>query len=120
MSAKTFVPTIAHPGDVDFRAPQPLASRVELTYTCSQSHETTVTFWTNAEVPGTWKCKVCSRFAALPGVELVDDGPYRAPSVDDWEPKNHLDQLYERRTRDELEALLQERLDYLRARRKVC
>lgn len=89
----------------------------ELTYTCLAGHTTVVTLWEHADVPENWKCRVCSRFAVLPGVEDAETGPWRPSTVPYWEPKSHIDQLHERRTHAELEALLEERLAILRARR---
>ena len=49
---------------------------------------------------------------------LADDGvPVPQEASQTKVPRTHWDMLLERRTRAELEELLQERLDYLRARR---
>ena len=95
------------------------AVAVTLTYTCREAHETTVRFWEEAEHPASWKCRVCSAFATLPGVDVGDDieRQWRPSHVPFWEPKTHLEQLHERRTEAELEALLEERLTLLRRRR---
>lgn len=93
------------------------ARKVEMVYTCADGHVTRVPLWEHAEVPDTWKCRVCSRFAAHGGVDDAETGMWRPPSVAYWEPKTHLEQLHERRTTHELEALLEERLQWLRARR---
>ena len=89
-------------------------NRVHLTYTCADEHVTEVVLWERAEIPETWRCRVCSRFAALPDVLDPETGQWRPAGVPDWRPKSHLEQLHERRTKKQLEALLQERLDYVR------
>ena len=95
------------------------AGAVTLTYTCHLGHDTTVRLWEEAEHPATWKCRVCSTFATLPDVDAGEDTErqWRPAHVPFWEPKTHLEQLHERRTDAELEALLQERLTLLRRRR---
>jgi thioesterase domain-containing protein len=73
-----------------------------------------VMFSTEAEVPTVWE----SPKSGLEG-RLVDDAGELVES-DEAEakvPRTHWDMLLERRTRAELEELLQERLEFLRARR---
>jgi len=73
-----------------------------------------VVFAADAEVPGVWE----SAKSGQEGVLLDGDGvPVESEDVDVKVPRSHWDMLLERRTRAELEELLQERLDYLRARR---
>jgi predicted metal-dependent hydrolase len=49
---------------------------------------------------------------------LLEDGKLIALDlVEDKTPRSHWEMLLERRTREELEEILQERLDYIRARR---
>lgn len=73
-----------------------------------------VVFAADAEVPPTWE----SPKTGVEGVLLDLDGkPVEAEEVESKAPRSHWDMLLERRTRAELEELLQERLDYLRARR---
>lgn len=91
------------------------ALSVVKTYTCPEGHVTSVPLWEHAEIPDVWKCRVCSRFAALPGVDGAETGQWRPASLAHWEPKTHLQQLHERRTDAELEALLAERLTLLRS-----
>ena len=47
----------------------------------------------------------------------VGDEPVESEQVEAKVPRSHWDMLLERRTRAELEELLQERLEFLRARR---
>jgi hypothetical protein len=73
-----------------------------------------VVFSADAEVPEVWE----SPKTGQEGVLLSSDGsPVETVQVDSKVPRSHWDMLLERRTRAELEELLQERLDYLRARR---
>jgi hypothetical protein len=73
-----------------------------------------VVFSAEAEVPEVWE----SPKTGQEGVLLSSDGsPVETVQVDSKVPRSHWDMLLERRTRAELEELLQERLDYLRARR---
>ena len=88
--------------------------RRETTYTCDAcGTDTTLMFAADAEAPHTWECRSCGADARLQvdgkSVELEDDDAKAA--------RTHWDMLLERRTRAELEELLEERLAYLRARR---
>ncbi|TAM68944.1 MAG: RNA polymerase-binding protein RbpA [Microbacteriaceae bacterium] len=88
--------------------------RAQYTYLCSECGRTTeVVFSAEAEAPETWECKTCGHAATL----LVDDEPVEIDRSDAKPPRSHWDMLLERRTRAELEDLLEERLTYLRARR---
>lgn len=73
-----------------------------------------VVFAADAEVPTTWE----SPKSGLEGVLLDSSGtPVESEQVEEKIPRSHWDMLLERRTRAELEELLQERLEFLRARR---
>ncbi len=73
-----------------------------------------VTFAEEAEIPETWT----SPKTGKEGVLLSADGtPVQSAQHETKAPRTHWDMLLERRTRAELEELLQERLEYLRARR---
>jgi hypothetical protein len=73
-----------------------------------------VVFSADAEVPGTWE----SPKSGQEGVLLDSEGaPVESELVETKVPRSHWDMLLERRTRAELEELLQERLDFLRARK---
>lgn len=74
----------------------------------------TVTFAADAEIPERWSNPKSSQ----EGVLLDDDGEIAAGKQKDVKPpRTHWDMLLERRSRAELEELLEERLQYLRARR---
>lgn len=83
------------------------APRQPVSYDCPDGHVTTMPFSLEAEVPLVWECR-CGAEA------LLRDG-------DKPEPKNikpartHWDMLMERRTTDDLEVLLAERLEVLRS-----
>jgi hypothetical protein len=84
-----------------------LAPRQESRYECPKGHHFGVPFAADAEVPVTWECKVCGATA------LLDDGPQPEPKK--VKPaRTHWDMLLERRSVDELEGLLDERLALLR------
>lgn len=88
--------------------------RRETIYTCDAcGHVTNLMFAADAEPPQTWECRACGAEA-----RLNVDG--RAVALDVGEEKaarTHWDMLIERRTRAELEELLEERLAFIRARR---
>jgi hypothetical protein len=82
------------------------APRTLTSYDCKLGHETAVPFAAEADIPYNWECKVCG----APGVRRDAEAP---------EPKavkpvrTHWDMLLERRTVDELEEVLAERLAVL-------
>jgi len=73
-----------------------------------------VTFSADAEVPETWESPRTGLEGRLVG---EDGGLVETAVVETKAPRTHWDMLLERRTRAELEELLQERLELLRARR---
>ncbi len=88
--------------------------RASYTYLCpSCGRETVMIFSADAEAPEEWECKYCSATASL----LVDSKPVVVDHSDEKIARTHWDMLLERRTRAELEELLEERLNYLRERR---
>ncbi len=73
-----------------------------------------VIFAAEAEVPDTWE----SPRTGLEGRLVGDDGNLvESEETETKAARTHWDMLLERRTRAELEEILQERLEYLRARR---
>ncbi len=79
-------------------------------YRCPRGHEFRVPFSEEAEVPSTWECRLDGTSA------LLIDGP--APEMKKTKPvRTHWDMLMERRSIEDLEEVLAERLDVLRARR---
>lgn len=87
-----------------------LAPRQEVAFDCPGGHTVLVTFAAEAEIPSAWECRTCGATA------------YRRDSERD-EPKKskpqrtHWDMLLERRSIEELEELLEERLTLLRSNR---
>lgn len=73
-----------------------------------------VHFAADAEVPELWESPRTGQEGRL----VADDGSLVQSTVAEAKaPRTHWDMLLERRTRAELEELLEERLQYLRARR---
>lgn len=88
--------------------------RKKSVYRTSEGKTFEVTFSADAEVPETWE----SPRTGLEGRLVDDDGSLvQSEESEAKAPRTHWDMLLERRTRAELEELLQERLEYLRARR---
>ena len=88
--------------------------RKKSTYRTADGTTFEVVFAADAEIPGIWE----SPKSGQEGVLLdVDGEPVKSEQVEAKVPRSHWDMLLERRTRAELEELLQERLDFLRARR---
>jgi hypothetical protein len=74
-------------------------------------------FSSYAEIPEVWSSPRTGQEGRLVG----DDGDLvKTVEAEIQAPRTHWDMLLERRTRAELEELLQERLDLLRARRGVA
>jgi hypothetical protein len=85
-----------------------LAPRQTVEYGCPQGHRFEMPFSVEAEVPATWECRVCGRPALM-----VDGNP---PDEKKLKPaRTHWDMLLERRTKEDLEQVLAERLAVLRA-----
>lgn len=84
------------------------------TYQLDDGSTFEVTFSADAEVPTLWESPKSGREGHL----LGDNGkPVPLEEVDVKVARSHWDMLLERRTREELQELLDERLAYLRARR---
>lgn len=88
-----------------------LAPRQTVVYVCPSGHEIAVPMSTEAEVPALWGCH-CGAEA------LIRDGQ-RPPAKPVKPARTHWDMLRERRSIEELEALLAERLELLHAGRAV-
>lgn len=84
-------------------------------FRCDDGHITEVPFSADAETPLTWECRTCGNEA-----HLYIDGEVKLPEPD---PNAHhqrtpWDMLKERRSTEELEEILTERIGFLRDRRK--
>jgi hypothetical protein len=86
------------------------APRNVAAYRCGRGHEFSVPFAEEAEIPAMWECRLDGTMA-----QLVDGPAPEAKKVK--APRTHWDMLMERRTIADLEEVLAERLDVLRARR---
>lgn len=90
------------------------AERQRAQYRTTDGEVFDVVFAADAELPDVWESPKSGR----EGVLLAPDGTPVDIEVGEAKPaRTHWDMLLERRTRDELEELLQERLELLRARR---
>jgi hypothetical protein len=86
-----------------------LAPRHEVIFDCPRGHEVAVPMSDDAELPATWECKVCG------GVALLRDGEGLKPKPG-RHVRTHWEMLLERRTIDDLEEVLAERLAELHSR----
>ena len=87
--------------------------RTKYQFLCPNGHSSDIVFAQDAELPQTWQCKSCSEFGTL----LKDGKPITLSLAEIKTPKSHWDMLLERRTINDLEDLLSERLDLLAAKR---
>jgi hypothetical protein len=85
-----------------------VAERQDVTYDCPRGHRFTMPFSVEAEVPAVWECRVCGAEALR--VDANRPEPKKAKPA-----RTHWDMLLERRTIAELEEVLAERLEVLRA-----
>ncbi|HTR70908.1 MAG TPA: RNA polymerase-binding protein RbpA [Mycobacteriales bacterium] len=86
-----------------------LAPRREVIFDCPAGHETRMPMALDAELPATWECRSCGAPAQL------RDG--EAPAAKSGKPvRTHWDMLLERRSIDDLEDVLNERLAELKPR----
>lgn len=85
-----------------------MAPRQSVTYACPRDHRFSMPFSLEADVPELWECTVCGAEA------LRVDGTRPEPKT--GKPaRTHWDMLLERRSIKDLEVLLAERLELLRA-----
>jgi hypothetical protein len=88
------------------------APRQLFEFRCARGHVFTVPFAEEADIPATWDCRLDGTSA-----ERVDGSTSSAKKAKP--PRTHWDMLIERRTIADLEDVLAERLEVLRARRSV-
>jgi hypothetical protein len=84
------------------------ADRQTVSYDCAQGHRFEMTFSVEADVPPLWDCPRCGAQALRVATDRPDERPGKPP-------RSHWDMLLERRSIEDLEVLLAERLDLLRA-----
>ncbi|GFG75803.1 RNA polymerase-binding protein RbpA [Mycobacterium botniense] len=87
-----------------------LAPRQTARYRTDNGEVFEVTFAHDAEIPSTWLCR-----NGMEGVLIEGDQPEPKKVKP---PRTHWDMLLERRTIEELDELLKERLEIIRARRR--
>ena len=87
-----------------------LAPRQEIGFDCPREHHFTVVFAEEAELPTEWECPRCGEVARR------SDGVV-AETKEVKPARTHWDMLRERRSLEELEELLAERLDEIRGER---
>jgi hypothetical protein len=85
------------------------AERTEVVYDCPLGHTTILPFSVEAEVPVVWQCRC--------GGQAVNRAVVDPVLPEGRKQRSHWDMLMERRTVDQLEDLLKERLGVLRDRR---
>ena len=83
-----------------------LAPRQVVTYDCPNGHTISMPFSVEAEVPYSWECR-CGAEAIMRDGEKPEEKPTK-------HVRTHWDMLLERRTIEDLEELLAERLGLLR------
>jgi hypothetical protein len=89
--------------------------RITQSYQCTNGHVSQLVFAQDAELPQVWQCKHCPEQATL-----LKNGKVVKLDIEDLKtPRSHWEMLLERRSKEELEEILKERLDYIRARRKA-
>ena len=86
------------------------AARQTSEYRCPKGHNFTVPFSDEADVPLVWECRLDGSIA-----KLVNGA--EAETKKGKPPRTHWDMLLERRSIEDLEEVLAERLEVLRGRR---
>ncbi|MDN6235973.1 RNA polymerase-binding protein RbpA [Corynebacterium flavescens] len=89
-----------------------LAPRQMVKYRTEAGDVFEVPFADDAEIPEEWMCKNGQLGTLMEG-EGVESKPAKPP-------RTHWDMLRERRSMEELESLLQERMDHLKSRRRTA
>jgi RNA polymerase-binding protein len=85
-----------------------LAPRQEVSFDCPNGHHFAVPFAAEAEIPATWECRVCGATA----ITVTGEAPAPKKAKP---PRTHWDMLLERRSIEDLEEVLAERLAIIRA-----
>ncbi|MBA2507807.1 MAG: RNA polymerase-binding protein RbpA [Nocardioidaceae bacterium] len=85
-----------------------MAPRTQIAYDCTQGHEFSLVFAHDADVPSLWECPRCGAEGTRRDGGAIEDK--LAKPV-----RTHWDMLRERRSIPELEDILTERLELLRA-----
>jgi thioesterase domain-containing protein len=88
-----------------------LAARKIARYRTENGDEFDMPFAADAEVPGTWLCRNGMEGALIEGADLAEPKKVKVP-------RTHWDMLRERRSIEELDELLNERLEIIKSRRR--
>lgn len=89
--------------------------RIKHSFQCPNGHISELVFAQDAELTNQWQCKSCPEQASLMG-----NGALVKLEIEELKtPRSHWEMLLERRSKEDLEAILGERLSYIRARRKA-
>ena len=88
-----------------------LAPRQIARYRTENGEEFEVPFADDAAVPGTWECRNGMEGRLIEGGDVAEPKKVKVP-------RTHWDMLRERRSIEELEELLKERLEFIRSRRR--
>jgi hypothetical protein len=88
-----------------------LAPRQIACYRTGNGEEFEMPFADDAKAPGTWLCRNGMEGTLIEGGDLAEPKKVRVP-------RTHWDRLRERRTVEELEELLEERLEIIKSRRR--
>jgi len=88
-----------------------LAPRKTARYRTENGDEFHMPFAIDAEVPGTWLCRNGMEGTLIEGGDLAEPKKVKVP-------RTHWDMLRERRSIEELEELLNERLEIIKSRRR--
>lgn len=89
--------------------------RAEHIYRCTEcGRDTKLMFAHDAEAPQTWECRTCGAESVL----RIGEKTVEVDHSGDKAPRSHWDMLLERRSVDELEELLKERLDLIKSKRR--
>ena len=88
-----------------------LAARKIARYCTENGDEFEMPFAADAEVPSTWLCRNGMEGVLIAGGELAEPKKVKVP-------RTHWDMLRERRSIEELEELLNERLEIIKSRRR--
>ncbi|MCS6710657.1 RNA polymerase-binding protein RbpA [Brachybacterium sp. EF45031] len=83
------------------------APRQDAVYDCPNGHTFSLPFSIEADVPAVWECR-CGATALLRDAEKPEEKPQKPQ-------RTHWDMLLERRSEEELQVLLDQRLELLRA-----
>ena len=88
-----------------------LAARKIARYRTENGDEFDMPFAADAQVPGTWLCRNGMEGTLIEGGDLAEPKKVKVP-------RTHWDMLRERRSIEELEELLKERLEIIKSRRR--